>query len=64
MIDQAILDAYVARFPDLRYLAANAQRGDLRAIRSFAQNACRLEAPPGVSAQQIWRLAGIADGQP
>jgi hypothetical protein len=59
-IPDKVLNAYVARFPHLARLAANARSGDLRAIRTFAQNACRLEAPAGVSAREIWDLAGLA----
>jgi hypothetical protein len=66
LIPQAVIDAYVARFPGLRHLAARIGQpppGTARlAARTFAQNACRLAAAPGVSVRQIYALAGVAEG--
>lgn len=53
--DAATATSYVEGYPALRHLAANLP--DPRAIRTFAQHACRLAALPRVTAQQIWELS-------
>jgi len=54
-LDPDTVAAYVAHYPSLRHVAANLP--DLRAVRTFAQNACRLEVPPGVSIRKVWELS-------
>lgn len=54
-LDLVTVAAYVARYPSLRHVAANLP--DLRAVRAFAQTACRLAMPPGVSLAQVWELS-------
>ena len=62
MIPERILEAYVGRFPHLATLATNIRNGHWLAELRFAQNACRLEAPAGVSVREVWALAGVANG--
>lgn len=63
-IPQHIADAYVARYPHLAILARAALGGSLAATRSFSQNALRLEAPPGVTAADVWQLSAFTGNTP
>jgi hypothetical protein len=54
----------VTKFPHLKRLAENAITGSPQATVHFARNACRLEAPPGVTPMEIYHLAGVAESLP
>jgi hypothetical protein len=60
-IPDAVLDAYAARFPHLRALADNARKGDLRAVRTFAQTASRIVPPASVSVSELAALVALAE---
>lgn len=66
-IPDHVIDAYVARFPVLRILGQQIRGEDVlgpkrQAALAFARNACRLEAPGGVTIREIYALAGVAEG--
>jgi hypothetical protein len=61
MIPERILSAYTARFPHLSHLAYAVRVGRPHAERVFAQNALRLAAPEGVTANDLWDLSAIAE---
>jgi hypothetical protein len=59
-IPEAVLARYIERYPFLRHLAGWVRAGNPRAARRFAQTACRLSVPPGVSPADVYQLAGVA----
>lgn len=61
-IPDSVLDAYVLRYPHLATLVLNARAGSRPAIRTFAESALRLAAPPGVTASELWELSARAMG--
>ena len=63
-IPDHVVAAYVARYPHLRHVAAWVPNRVPIQERAFADNCCNLAAPPGVTALEIWRLAGVATGAP
>lgn len=54
MIPLHIITAYVERYPHLRHIA--------REPRLFAQAACRVAVPRGVTTLEVYHLAGVAEG--
>ena len=60
-IPESTVSAYVARYPSLARLAANATAGSQQATLAFARNALRLEVPAGVSIRAVWDLSAFAE---
>lgn len=56
-INAKTVAAYVNAYPHLQHLAARLP--DPRAIRTFAQNACRLAVPPKITARQVLGLSAL-----
>jgi|GEM_PF-1718585 hypothetical protein len=60
-MNPATVAAYVRRFPHLDVLARAAAGGDPRAVKAFAQAACRGAAPADVSPRDVRALARLAE---
>lgn len=60
-IPASVLDAYTKQYRRLTLLATRSAV-NRQAELAFAQIACRLACPEGVTATEVWLLAKVAEG--
>lgn len=64
LIPDAVLDAYLARYPHLRHLVVNIRPPNPHSLQAaIARNVSRLASPNGIGVAELLGLGRVANGE-